>query len=264
MARTGIRILETRVAFVEAVIALHKGWTRTGMDAQRRAQAVIDAANTALGTYKVPKVTFGFTGQSSAFAAELDHRDWRIDLDRRAFDSPGPPSNAHMSELVDSVYHESRHAEQWFLAARYRIGEGWSTDQLIRNGLKRSVAVAAAFAPMVTGSPEEGLAKRLAESLMTDAGFKRLAQTQKDMEVLADGSTATAKEKEDAFKRLQALGYLKGKYDPGALQWYAHKAYQSQFPETDAWDTGRLAAELYLRLAHLKIPPQPVQVLVHV
>lgn len=258
MARTGIRNIETRVAFVDAVLDLRKGWAAPGLDAGGRAAAVVKAANAALGKYGVPPMRLDLAGQSSPFAAEFGQGEWSIQLDERAFSGTKAPANAELAELVDSVYHESRHAEQWFLAARSRLGEGWSTDDLVRFGLKRSVAVAAAFLSLPKGSPEEGLAAKLADCLLTKAGVERILETQRDLDTLRDGSTAGAKEKQEAFDRLKAKGYLRGTYDPGALGYYAHKAYQSQLPEADAWDTGRLAAELFQRLAHMKpLPPVP-------
>lgn len=261
MARTGLRQIETRFAFVSSVIAVQKGWSAQGMDAQKRARAIVDAANKALASYQVPVVAFLFQDQSSPFAAEFGHQEWRIALDRRAFQSKGAPSVADMAELVDAVYHESRHAEQWFLAARYRLGEGWSTQDLAKFFLKPSVAQAAKGLALSPGSPEEGLAERLAACLLSKQGINRMMETLRDLDALEEGSKATAKEKEEARKRLEKLGYLKGTTnDAKRLRARAHRAYQSQLPEADAWDTGRLAAELFKHQAWMTLPKAPVKV----
>ncbi len=263
MARTGLRNLESRQTFVSGVLALVKCWGTTWTTAQRRAQNMIDIANKCLAAYHVPKVAMKLVPQSSKFGAYFGHGDWRVDLDRRGFEGTTAPALKDMAELVDCVYHECRHAEQWFLAARYvRTYDILTVDELSQAGFNTVAAQAADRSPVVKGSADEDLGERFAVSLFGGKGSDRIIQTQKDLQTLSDGSKASQHEKNEAKQRLENLGYLK----PGSnVSSYhaAHKAYRFQLPEADAWDTGRLVAELYLRMAKKPPPPTPVHRLKH-
>jgi hypothetical protein len=258
MARTGIRNLETRWAFVSAVLRLANDWSGKTMTAAGRAGMLVAAANKALGAYNVPAVQLEFTPQSNRFGAEFGHDAWKISLDRRAFEGSSAPSNTDMAELADGVYHESRHAEQWFLVARFCLSNNMTVDDLAQRGLKLTVAQAAAKYPVKEDSAEEELATKLAKCLMTPDGVDRILETQRDLDVLSEGSKATKKEKELALERLVAHGYLKkGETSVEKARKAAHRAYSSQFAEVDAWDTGRLVRELFLQHAKKPLPPIP-------
>lgn len=259
MATTGLRSIECRRQFAFDVAAVHKSWTTTGKTAAKRAQAIVDSANRLLALGRTPAVDFAFRGMTSRFAAYFAHDDWRVDLDRRGFDTQKPPSLREMSELADSVYHECRHAEQWFLVARFVTNSGAMTpEELGAAGLDLAVAQMAATLPLKTGSAEEELAIRFTRCLVANTGNERLMQTQKDLETLSVGSKASPKEKKDAKDRLVKLGYIHPSASDAQVRRAAHRAYQYQFAEADAWDTGRMAKEMFVHLTCRIPPPVPV------
>ncbi len=262
MARTGLRAVTCRYKFASDVAAVHKGWTATGMTAAKRAQAVVDAANRQLAVGGTPAVKLAFAGQSSKFGAFFAQGDWRVDLDKRGFEGQKAPSLREMAELVDTVYHECRHAEQWFLVARYLTTSEppyMTAQELGGSGVKLSVALKAATLPIEADSAEEELAIRFTQCLVAHSGNERVIQSQKDLKLLTEDPNATAKQKKEAKDRLVKLGYINEGASDAQVRRAAHRAYQYQFAEADAWDTGRLAKETFVQLTCRQVPPVPVK-----
>ncbi len=97
---------------------------------QQRAAKVVKYVNVPLASSHVPKVT-GQVDPGMTFPdAEFDFQTWTVKVG--AGDPNNPPTDADAAEVANSVYHESRHAEQWFRIARKRAGDDktLTADQL--------------------------------------------------------------------------------------------------------------------------------------
>jgi hypothetical protein len=223
------------------------------LTANNRADYLVALANRVLARYNVPAVTKQFKQQDSKFSAEFSHRTWCIDLDRRGFSSSTAPSIDDMAELADSVYHECRHAEQWFLICRLLRGFGQPATYLTDLSIHAKPAKKAGSVPMADGSDESKLALKLCENLCCEQGNTRLMQTQKDLDIL-HSSNSTQEQILEAKNHLISLGYAKPGASLAQLRNAAHRAYKFQFAEADAWDTGRLAKKLYLQIERRAAP----------
>ncbi len=97
----------------EAKAALAK----TGTADERRA-ALIAAANKQLAAVKVPPIQSAWWGRQDA--ARFLPASWTMQLPKTWFEG----QQADVSVIADTVYHEARHAEQFFRLARLRAQKG--------------------------------------------------------------------------------------------------------------------------------------------
>jgi Domain of unknown function (DUF4157) len=80
-----------------------------------------------------------------------------------------------MAEVLDTVYHEARHSEQWFRMARLRAGEGKTAAEIAREmGIPNKVAKAAFDKPL---KPLTGIAKQLASKAKIAAKEQKIQET---------------------------------------------------------------------------------------
>jgi hypothetical protein len=129
--------------FVDRMRHIEAVWQAKAVD--QRAQLIADAVNQALREAGVHPVNVAHTGMSPQRNGQLDFRDWQITINtsRLANDLISP---AQMAKLVDTAYHEARHAEQWFLVARQVASHpGADLDALsAQTGIPRTTLDAAA------------------------------------------------------------------------------------------------------------------------
>ena len=100
------------------------------MSPNDRAVAVVADVNVALQNEGVPAVDWRFNsahGTGAVFAFQ----EWVMELGETPYsmdvaDNATPEQQAWQ---ISAVYHEARHAEQWFRMARERIGLGATADQ---------------------------------------------------------------------------------------------------------------------------------------
>jgi hypothetical protein len=125
---TGLDDPNAAQAYVEA----NYGDANSCMSAEDRAAHVMARINEQLAALGVPHV--GYDWDAGNNAGQFNFDTWRMGLGRDAFDpihyeSGGPAAEA---DLLDTVYHEARHSEQWFRMARERAGLGASADQIVQ------------------------------------------------------------------------------------------------------------------------------------
>lgn len=102
------------------------------MSPDDRARAVVADVNEQLGAVGVPQVGWRFNsahGNGAVFAFS----SWEMELGEQPYsmdvaDNATPDQQAWQ---VSSVYHEARHAEQWFRMARERVGLGATVEQVV-------------------------------------------------------------------------------------------------------------------------------------
>ena len=138
--------IETYVEGAQTVI--HDQWAGLGTK-EARADAILAKVNerlTAAGVPAVGKVIQDLDGDLGRFSFSL----WSIRFDEAMLDSD---SVADEADFADTVYHEARHAEQWFRMAQMRAGQGRTAAQIASEmGIPAAQAAAAFAAPLAEGS----------------------------------------------------------------------------------------------------------------
>lgn len=103
----------------------------------------------------------GSAGDLGSFMA----KDWAIHLTPNAFTNEKrklPIVSANQltvdeaAEITDTLYHESRHAEQYFRMARMMAGRGSTAEEIAKNlQMRKDAAAAAAEVPLTEGAKAE-------------------------------------------------------------------------------------------------------------
>jgi hypothetical protein len=222
--------------FADGFKKLQKDWKT--LTADQRQVRIKELANGAASP-GVPDVGVHPTKMNNA--GELDFSNWRLDLNQDDLDKK-EFSDAEAKEFADTVYHETRHAQQWYLMAQKRAAEGKTADEISKElDIPKSVAESAAKDPLGKKDARQACADALYESVygskaearnktLTDLATTRdtLKKAQQDYEKLAADKTATKKQKEDAFKTWQ-----KAYADRQKIR----KDYMNLPEEADAWET---------------------------
>jgi hypothetical protein len=100
-------------------------WDNLGT-AQARADALVKAVNERLVAAQVPTVaSVVYEGDSPTEQGTFDFTTWSMMVNRKLLDQSGLTRD-DAADLANTVYHEARHAEQWFWMARLRAGQGYS------------------------------------------------------------------------------------------------------------------------------------------
>jgi len=150
-------------AFADDMAKLQEEWpSLRAADRLGRLQAMVDARAASAG-FPAPAV-IAPNGLGN-YAGVLRFRDWRIAI------NPSLVQNERLSpeqtaQLGDTLYHETRHAEQWSLIAKRQAGEGL-TPQQIRDELRvpEKVATNAATQPLLLSDSRRPCADALHKSV---------------------------------------------------------------------------------------------------
>jgi len=106
-----------------------------------------------------------------------NEKDWTFLLNKAMFTDPSPDSIDQQGEgspgLAQTVYHEGRHAEQWFRMARLKAGSKWKA-KVIADWLSIPVPIAkeAVRHPLKGDGPEAREAEAWIASISGGAGEK--------------------------------------------------------------------------------------------
>lgn len=190
------------------------GEANSCMNPNDRAAAVVAHVNEQLQTAGVPAVGWRFNaahGTGAVFA----FRDWHMELGESPYsmdvaDNATPDQQAWQ---VSAVYHEARHAEQWFRMARERIGLGATAEQVAH----------------VTGIPVE-IAQWAAQSPITQCDASQYEAEEWYQSVYGAGHD----------HRQQTLHDVQGHYQD----------YRNLPEEHDAWATGDAVTQQYQNYSH--------------
>lgn len=162
----GLAVATAQNQYVTAAKKAMNRWAQLGT-ARKRAEALLKAVNARLIAAKVPPCTIGFArlGEGNA---QFSFDTWRIEVDRGKYDQ-ATLSLAEQTSLVDTIYHEARHAEQWFRMARLMAGmPKYKTAAKLhqKTGIKPSIVQQAiATKPPAAGSIEALIALGWFESI---------------------------------------------------------------------------------------------------
>jgi hypothetical protein len=150
---TGIGATIAIDRFVTAAKAVQKVWGTLTPD--ERAKKLGEAAKAELDIHDVYPVDPQLE-DLGARLGEFHFKSWILGLGRTAF-SVATIDDAGAAEVASTVYHEARHAEQWFRMARLLISEG-KTPQEITDGAKIPLVVTqrAKQHPLASKTSQEG------------------------------------------------------------------------------------------------------------
>ncbi|MDP9465117.1 MAG: peptidoglycan-binding protein [Actinomycetota bacterium] len=145
----GLRAEESVHEYVEETY----GTAHSSMDPDEQLAALASSANQQLANAGVPYVPIAF-GDAGSNWAEFDWRTWTIAVNRAMYDQAQEAGNA--AENMDTVYHESRHGEQWWTIGRLLAGL-YDMDGAAINahtGLKLEIANEAAQDPILQSNTQ--------------------------------------------------------------------------------------------------------------
>jgi hypothetical protein len=239
--------------FVSAAKAVEKDWSK--LKSTERADQLGDAANAELKRAEVPEVGVVLKDLGQA-DGNLDFGPWNLNLNDARFKKEAITA-AEMAPVADTVYHESRHAEQWHRMARLEAGQGQKGPQIASKlGIKRSVADDAASKPLTGDGPLTSEAKKWHESVYGTKGNDRnntlkalktdgadlntkveaVQAAQKAYETLVADPSATPEAKQKALDEWETAYAA---YEAANTKFDAtYKAYRDLPEEADAWALG--------------------------
>lgn len=240
-------------AIAAAIKKLQGAWG--GKNPTQRGDDMIAAGNAALTFAKVPnyldKAIVDMTARGSFSRAA-----WKFNIRKLTVDAPSL-NNDEASEVANTVAHESRHAEQHFLRARYLAGTGMvAADVEAATGVPPAIATAAVNQKMTSADPRFAEAKKMDTAFGADRAKNRTISDQVDTEIAkldklrAEATairstlqaTATAADLADGKKKAAAL-----KAQTLAVE-KSYLAYRAIAYEADAHEAGDSESEAFSKL----------------
>ncbi|MEZ4398628.1 MAG: DUF4157 domain-containing protein [Kofleriaceae bacterium] len=138
---------------VAAIRGLQATWA--AKTPAERGAAVFAAANAELAAAGVPRY-LDTAIEAMVPRGSFSRVEWKFRLRQATVDAPAL-ADAEAAEVANTAQHESRHAEQHWLRARYLAGEGRSARQIrAETGVPAAIATAAAAAPLGAADPRHG------------------------------------------------------------------------------------------------------------
>ncbi len=149
--------------FVTAAKQVQTDWA-TLATAQARADTLMVAVNARLTAAGVPNCV-GVLRNLGPAAGQLDFTTWQIDLGQVPFSAATITDDA-AADITSTVYHEARHAEQWFRMAQMRAGQGQTAAQITTTmQIPATISAQAVANPLARGSMEALIAEGWYESV---------------------------------------------------------------------------------------------------
>jgi len=239
---TGLADITNQTIFAVNILGIDFS---TLVTAQSRAQAIMDAVNKRLTAAGVPQCGFALKNLGVA-GGQLDFPTWNIDLNQTILNQASL-SDADIDALSRDVYHEARHAEQWFKMAQMRAGEGALAATIqTEMSIPLNIAQQAVANPLAIGSMEALIAKGWYESVY---GTKAAYRNNVLIAVLKDGNAyqtaqanAAAAPGNKVLQKKMSLAYDKFMK--------SYKKYRNLPEEHDAGRIGESAASIvsFLRM----------------
>lgn len=250
---TGIASKVAMGRFVAAAKKVETDWA--SLSEADRANNLGKAANDELKAVGVPEtgIVVKDLGQRNG---QLDFTTWNLDLGEAPY-KKASTTTAEMAGVADTVYHESRHAEQWHRMARLEAGKGKSANDIASSlYIPANVAQDAATKPLSGDSTEAKEAEAWHESVYgaNSAARNTTLQNLSAHGAALNAALAKTQASEKAFKDLQAAGtatpeQLQAALDTWTADFAAYQAAQTQFATTyqayrdlpeekDAWAVG--------------------------
>lgn len=149
---TGIGATVAVDRFVVAAKDVQKNWGT--LKTEERADHLGKAANAELKAVGCYEVTPSLENLSEA--GKFHFSTWVLGLGKTPFGAASV-TDGEAAEIADTVYHESRHAEQWHRMARMLAGKGTSAADIMKKlGVAGKAAADAATKPLKDATSSEG------------------------------------------------------------------------------------------------------------
>lgn len=195
---------------------------------EERLKKIIEIVNDRLKDSNVHPVSYEFADTGAA-SAQFDFETWEVEIGRASFEGD-TISDEQMTELASTIYHEARHAEQWYRIAQMLAGKKRTAAQIAKETAIDADAIAAAVAdPILPGTMEAVIATGWYDSIYGRDAAKRNAVL---TEVLA-AKTAAVKAKKERDANPTPLNEAKLAKAKARFQ-KAYKAYKNLPEEADA------------------------------
>ena len=223
----------------------HRGKPASADDRKRLLSIALDTSLRKAGS---PPLPTALKTLPDSTMGSMSGDDWTMSLNRKRFEQPDSdpkPYREQLSEIADTMYHEGRHSEQHFRAARLLAAGGASSDEIQeRTGLPRHITDQAFASPLPvppTGrTPEMFEAEKWLHSFHGKDSEHR-KETMKDFaessSMLADAhldtmTSAVVGTEEDRTSALKRYRTIKDYHD------MVHSEYTDLPEEKDAWEVG--------------------------
>ena len=142
---------------------LQKDWPK--LSETERLQRLENATNKQLAKSGVPTVKARPKKLQPGNGGNLDFRTWEYNVNEDMIKSTSL-SDDDAKRLADTAFHESRHAEQWYLVARLRASEGHTPKSIqTETGMPSSVVAIASKNPLAPDAPQRACATAIMNSV---------------------------------------------------------------------------------------------------
>ncbi len=199
--------------FCKDMCDLKKKWGKM-TPAERRA-ALDKAVNKQLAKSGVPHVGINPKALGPGRLGELDFQNWNLDINQSLLNK-NSLTDADMSSLGNTVYHEARHGEQWYGMAQSQAASAGSAGNLASNmGIPQSVADSAFANPATPGSYGDTFGSAMNQSVYgADGAYRNGVLTslgQSPMPPNAYDQYRALPEERDAWRTGDTMGSCKCK-----------------------------------------------------
>lgn len=151
--RNGLKDTQATGQFVGDMQGIEGGWST--MAPSDRADSIGHRINARLRDIGVPEIKIKTAPLTSETAGQFERWNWSIALNEQVLHAP-QISSSEFGELLNTVYHEARHAEQSFLIARMLIRRGGSPAETAqKTRIPLPVCEAAARTPPLSRAQTE-------------------------------------------------------------------------------------------------------------
>jgi hypothetical protein len=244
---TGIATEAAVGRFVSAGKSLEADWADLDMTA--RAERLTEAANAELGAIGIPPLEMqlhNLGDDHGVFRSKL----WAMHVNWNPF-IPNEVTSGDVEIVAMTVYHEARHAEQWFRMARLMAGQGKpSTDIASTLGLPEAIVAEAVKDPLDAG----GGAEAQEASVWLDSRVGPGKEKAKEVMAELRAAGAALDEAIAAYERVekkplvskQRKAELAAAVDAAYERFNkAHEAYSALPVEADAWEVTEAVEAAY-------------------
>lgn len=222
-------------------------WDELGT-AEARIKKLVELVNKELTIANVPNCEVKID-DAGGDLGQFDFATWSLDIGKKAFEK-ADPTPAEKADMADTIYHESRHAEQWYRMAQFQASQGKSAQQIADDmGIPKKIADKAFADPLKKGSIDALIAEGWNESVygsqaahrnrvlkeVDDSGAaldKAKAAVEKDPSPANKAKLVAARARRD--KALKAYFDLPEENDANRIGGRVTKAYMAKEPEEEA------------------------------
>lgn len=205
------------------------------MTPQERGTQLVSLVNIHLMAAGVPPVAANIEDGGNDLGS-FAFTTWQMDIGEVALQDEHL-TLAEAKDVVNTIYHEARHAEQWFRMAQLRAGEGRTGAEIAtETDIRADIAELAAGQPLEPGSMEALVAKGWYDSVY-GAGSAHRDTVLTELDASADALDAAREqfEADPTPANREALAAARTR------QRTAFNTYRELPEENDAWATGPLA-----------------------